>query len=248
MFHFFSSRRRHTRWNCDWSSDVCSSDLVSQPQVITKKIDGRRSEPFEEAIIDVPAKFSGSVIEKLSKRGGKMTNLHQTDNQVRLIFEIPTRGLLGYRGEFIIDTRGEGILAARVIGFRPLAGAIEKRSTGSMVSMATGKALAYSLDNLQTRGMLYIKPNTEVYEGMVIGNVSKGDDMAVNPIKGKQLTNMRSSGADEAISLTPALELTIERGMEIMHDDEYLEITPKSPRLRKQHLKGTDRVRALRKQ
>ena len=221
---------------------------VSQPQVITKEIDGKRSEPFEEAIIDVPAKFSGSVIEKLSKRGGKMTNLHQTDNQVRLIFEIPTRGLLGYRGEFIIDTRGEGILAARVIGFRPAAGAIEKRSTGSMVSMATGKALAYSLDNLQTRGMLYIKPNTEVYEGMVIGNVSKGDDMAVNPIKGKQLTNMRSSGADEAISLTPALELTIERGMEIMHDDEYLEITPKSTRLRKQHLKGIDRVRALRKQ
>ena len=117
-----------------------------------------------------------------------------------------------------------------------------------MVSMATGKALAYSLDNLQTRGTLYIKPNTEVYEGMVIGNVSKGDDMAVNPIKGKQLTNMRSSGADEAISLTPALELTIERGMEIMHDDEYLEITPKNVRLRKQYLKGIDRVRALRKQ
>ena len=220
---------------------------VSQPQVITKEIDGKLSEPFEEAIIDVATQFSGSIIEKLSKRGGKMINLHQNGNQVRITFEISTRGLLGYRGEFIIDTRGEGILASRVIGFRPYAGEIEKRSVGSMISMAAGKAFAYSLDNLQTRGQLYIKPTTEVYEGMVIGNASKGDDMAVNPTKGKQLTNMRSKGADEAISLTPTLELTIERGMEIMHDDEYLEITPKSIRLRKQFLKEIDRVRASRK-
>ncbi|OGY46724.1 MAG: GTP-binding protein TypA [Candidatus Buchananbacteria bacterium RIFCSPLOWO2_01_FULL_46_12] len=220
---------------------------ISQPQVITKEIEGKLSEPFEEAIIDVPAKASGSVIEKLSRRGGKMTNLHQTGNHVRLTFEIPTRGLLGYRGEFIIDTRGEGILAARVIGFKPYAGEIEKRTVGSMISMATGKASGYSMDNLQTRGQLYIKPTTEVYEGMVIGNVSKGDELTVNPIKGKQLTNMRSSGTDEAIALTPPLELTIERGMEIMHDDEYLEITPKSIRLRKQLLKEIDRVRAFRK-
>src|SRR3989338_8888348 len=173
-----------------------------------------------------------------------MADMRQHGDQVRIIFEIPTRGLLGYRGEFIIDTRGEGILTSRVTGFRPYAGVIEKRVTGSMVSMMTGKVLGYSLDNLQTRGQLYVGPNTEVYEGMVIGNVSKGDDMAVNPIKGKQLTNMRASGSDIAISLTPPLELDIERGMEIMHDDEYLEITPKDVRLRKQYLKEIDRVRA----
>ena len=221
---------------------------VSQPHVITKEIEGKPSEPFEEVIVDTPSQFSGTIIEKLSRRGGKMTGMQQHENQVRITFDIPTRGLLGYRGQFIIDTRGEGIMASRVTGFRPHVGAIEKRVVGSMVSMVTGKALGYSLDNLQTRGQLYIGPNTEVYEGMVIGNVSKGDEMAVNPIKGKQLSNMRSSGADEAIALTPPLILTIERGMEIMHDDEFLEITPKSVRLRKQFLKEIDRVRQQRKQ
>ncbi|MFC1687096.1 translational GTPase TypA [Patescibacteria group bacterium] len=220
---------------------------ISQPQVITKEISGKLHEPFEEVTIDIPNEFSGAVIEILSNRGGKMTNMHQHDTQTRLLFEIPTRGLLGYRGEFIIDTRGHGIMASRVIDFKPHAGKIEKRSTGSMISMAQGKALGFSLYNLQTRGQLYIGPNVEVYEGMIIGNVSKGDDMEVNPIKGKRLTNMRASGSDDAISLTPPLEITIESGMEIMNDDEYLEITPKSTRLRKQMLKESDRVRAARK-
>ncbi|MAF14148.1 MAG: translational GTPase TypA [Parcubacteria group bacterium] len=220
---------------------------ISQPQVITKEIEGKKFEPFEEVTIDTPTESSGAVIEKLSKRGGKMTDMNQHNGQTRLLFEIPTRGLLGYRGEFIVDTKGAGIMASRVIDFKPHAGAITKRSTGSMISMATGKALGFSLNNLQTRGQLYIAPTTEVYEGMVIGDASKGDDMAVNPIKGKQLTNMRSSGADEAIALTPPLELTIESGMEIMNDDEYLEITPKSVRLRKQQLKEVDRIRASRK-
>jgi len=220
---------------------------VSQPQVITKEAAGELTEPFEEAIIDAPTQFTGAIIEKLSKRGGKMTDMRQHSDQTRIIFEIPTRGLLGYRGQFTIDTRGEGILTSRVIDFKPHAGEIETRRVGSMISMTTGKALGYALDNLQTRGQLYIGPNVEVYEGMVIGNVSRGDDMAVNPTKGKQLTNMRSSGSDEAIALTPPLELTIERGMEIMQDDEYLEITPKSVRLRKKYLKEMDRVRAQRK-
>lgn len=220
---------------------------ISQPHVITKEVDGVLCEPYEEVTIDVPTEFSGTVIEKLSKRGGQMTNMHQHDTQTRLLFEIPTRGLLGYRGVFVIDTRGEGIMASRVVGFKPHAGKIEKRTVGSMVSMVTGKALGFSLDNLQQRGRLYIGPTVEVYEGMVIGNVAKGEDMAVNPIKGKQLTNMRSSGADDAISLTPPMVLTIENGMEIMHDDEYLEITPKSVRLRKQLLKEVDRVKEARK-
>lgn len=220
---------------------------ISQPHVITKEIEGKKHEPFEEVTIDIPSEFTGTVIEKLSKRGGKMTDMQQKDTQTRLLFEIPTRGLLGYRGEFMIDTRGEGIMASRVLDFKPYAGVIKKRSTGAMISMATGKALGFSLFNLQTRGQLYIGPTVEVYEGMVIGNVSKGDDMAVNPIKGKQLTNMRSSGADEAISLTPPIEITIEGGMEIMNDDEYLEITPTNVRLRKQLLKEVDRIREHRK-
>lgn len=220
---------------------------ISQPQVITKVIGGKVFEPYEEVTIDIPNEFTGPVIEILSNRGGKMTNMNQHNTQTRLLFEIPTRGLLGYRGEFIIDTRGHGIMASRVIDFKLHAGKIEKRSTGSMISMAKGKALGFSLYNLQTRGQLYIGPNVEVYVGMVIGNVSKGDDMEVNPIKGKRLTNMRASGSDDAISLTPPIELTIESGMEMMNDDEYLEITPKSTRLRKQLLLESDRTRAARK-
>lgn len=207
---------------------------VSQPQVIVKDVDGVKSEPFEEVTIDVPLESQGSVIEKLSSRAVLMTGVKHEGNMARLTFEGPTRGLLGYRGQFVIDTKGEGIFSSRVIGFKPYAGEIERRAVGSMYSMAKGKALGYSLANLQTRGTLYIGANTEVYEGMVLGNTAKGEQMAVNPTKGKQLTNMRAAGTDENIMLTPPLAVTIERGLEIMSDDEYLEITPKSTRLRKQ--------------
>ncbi len=217
---------------------------VSQPQAIIKEVNGEKCEPFEEATVDVPIASSGAVIDKLSRRRGKMIRMQQIGNAARIVFEIPTRGLLGYRGEFIVDTRGQGILASEVIGFKPYVGEIEKHLTGSMVSMATGKSLGYGLYNLQMRGDLYIGPNEEVYEGMVIGNVSKGNDMAVNPTKGKQLTNMRASGSDEAISLTPPIPLTIEHGLEIMRADEYLEVTPKHVRLRKQILKESERLRA----
>ena len=220
---------------------------VSKPRVIVKEIDGVKSEPFEELTVDVPEKTSGVVIEKIGKRKGIMMNMKQTGTQMRMIFEVPTRGILGYRGEFMIDTRGEGILCSRVIGFRPYAGEIKKADTGSMVSMATGKALGFSLANLQTRGTLFIEPGTEVYEGMVIGNTSKGQDMAVNPTKGKAMSNMRSSGADEAIQLTPPTRVTLERGLEIIADDEYLEVTPLSVRLRKQYLSETERIRQSRK-
>jgi GTP-binding protein len=219
---------------------------VSQPQVIEKEIDGVECEPFEETTIDVPTEFSGAIIEKLGKRKGIMVNMNQGDATTRMIFEIPTRGLLGYRNQFTIDTRGEGILCSRFIEFRPLAGEVEKRPTGSMVSMETGKALAFSLWNLQERGMLYIPAATEVYEGMVIGNTSKGDEMTVNPTKNKNLTNVRASGSDEALYLVPHFELNIERGLELMSDDEYLEITPKSVRLRKRYLTENARVKAER--
>lgn len=210
---------------------------VSQPQVIVKDIDGVKSEPFEEATIDIPEEFQGTVIERLSNRGFIMQNMIPHENQVRLLFEGPTRGLLGFKNQFIIDTKGEGILASRFLEFRPYAGEIKKRKVGSMTSMATGKALGFSLYNLQDRGELYIGAGTEVYEGMVIGNTSKGEEMAANPTKGKQLTNVRASGSDDAINLVPHKPLSIELGLEIMQNDEYLEVCPQSIRLRKQELK-----------
>jgi GTP-binding protein len=217
---------------------------VSQPKVIIKEIDGVKSEPFEEVTVDVPSEYQGSVIERLSNRGFVMQNMIPHENQVRLLFEGPTRGLLGYKNQFIIDTKGEGILASRFIEFRPYAGPIKKRQVGSMTSMATGKALAFALFGLQDRGELYIGAGTEVYEGMVIGNTSKGEEMVVNPTKGKQLTNIRSSSSDDAVTLVPHRGLSIEIGLEIVQEDEYLEVCPVSVRLRKQYLKEAERKRS----
>jgi GTP-binding protein len=216
---------------------------VSQPKVIIKEEEGQKLEPFEEVTVDVPSEFQGTVIERLGNRGFIMQNMIMHENQVRLLFEGPTRGLLGYKNQFIIDTRGEGILASRFIEFRQYYGEIKKRQVGSMISMTSGKALAFALWGLQDRGELYIDPGTEVYEGMVIGNTSKGEEMTVNPTKGKQLTNMRASGSDESIFLTPHRPLSIEIGLEIMQEDEYLEVCPVSIRLRKQFLKEGDRKR-----
>ena len=219
---------------------------VSQPEVIIKEKDGVKTEPYEELVVDVPMEFSGTVIEKIGKRRGIMKDMVEKEGIARVTFDIPTRGLLGYRSEFIIDTKGEGIMSSRVTGFKEYAGEIKKREYGSMTSMVAGKAVAFSLANLQERGILYVGHGTEVYEGMVVGNVLKGDDMSVNPTKGKQLTNMRASGTDEAIVLNPVFTLSIERGLEVMNTDEYLEITPKSVRLRKRYLTELDRVKAKR--
>ncbi len=221
---------------------------VSQPKVIIRTLeDGSKEEPYEEVVIDVPTEHSGIVMEKMGKRKGMITDMNEKDGTTRIKAEIPTRGLLGYRGEFIVDTKGLGILSARFTKFGPYAGTIDRRDVGSMTSMETGKALGFSLWNLQDRGVMYINPATEVYEGMIIGNTSKGEEMIVNPTKGKQLSNMRSSGADEAITLVPPFEITIERGLEIMNSDEYLEITPKSVRLRKQLLTDSERSKNKRK-
>ncbi len=218
---------------------------VSQPQVITREENGVKVEPFEEVIVDTPTEYQGTIIERLGQRGFVLQNLVQHET-VRLTFEGPTRGLLGYRNQFVIDTKGEGILSSRVTGFKHFEGTITKRHTGSMISMVSGKAAGYALWNLQERGLLYIGHGVEVYEGMVIGNTSKGDEMEVNPTKGKNLSNVRSSGTDEAINLVPAFTLTIERGLEVMGEDEYLEITPLSVRLRKQALSATERSKAKR--
>lgn len=220
---------------------------VSQPQVILRtQNDGEVTEPFEEAVIDVPTINAGDVINKLSSRRGILMSQKAHENQTRLMFEIPTRGLLGYRTEFVIDTKGEGILSSRFTEFRPWAGEIRKHGFGSMISMENGVALGYSLFNLQERGIIYIDPATPVYEGLIIGNTSKGEDLDVNPTKNKLLTNYRNTNTGDAIMLIPPMKLTIERGLEIMKDDEYLEITPKSVRLRKQQLTKTDRARVSR--
>ncbi len=219
---------------------------VSQPRVIIREENGKKLEPFEEVIIDIPQEYQGVVIERLGTRACVMQDMRVHGKSVRLSFEGPTRGLLGYHNQFVLDTKGEGIIASRVIGFKPYAGEIKKRQVGSMISMASGKSSGYSLWNLQERGVLYIGAAVEVYEGMVIGNTSKGEEMSVNPTKGKQLTNMRSKGSDDAIVLIPPFALTIERGLEVMAEDEYLEITPTSVRLRKQYLNETERVKARR--
>ena len=208
---------------------------VSQPQVIIKEIDGKKHEPFEEIVVDVPEEFQGAVIERLSSRGAKLMHMELQEGRSFIQFEGPSRGLFGYRNQFVIDTKGNGILASRIIGYRPYTGEIAHRKVGSMISGVTGKALAYSLDNLQTRGTLYIKENTEVYEGMVIGNTSKGEQMTVNPIKGKNLTNIRAAASDDAINLAPPQIITIETGLALMERDEYWERTPKSVRLRTIH-------------
>jgi len=221
---------------------------VSQPQVIIKEEAGQKIEPYEEVIIDVPEEFSGSIISRLSEKKGTLMNMiAEHGGTTRLIFEIPTRGLLGYRGQFVVDTKGLGILSSRFISFKKYAGEIRKQQYGSMISMASGKVLAFSLDNLQQRGVLYVAPAEEIYEGQVIGNITKGEDMYVNPTKGKQLTNMRASGSDDGIYLAPPFTLDIERAMEVMSEDEYIEITPKDVRLRKKYLTEAQRTKSMRK-
>lgn len=218
---------------------------VSQPEVIVKDIDGVKSEPFEEVTILVPDEFTGAIIEKLGNRKGLMMQLEPQPqgSQTKMVFHIPTRGLLGYRNEFMVDTKGEGIMTSVFHAFMPYAGEIKKTEYGSMISMANGKALGFSLANLQERGVLYIAPGVEVYEGMVIGYTVKGEDMTVNPTKGKQLTNMRASGSDGMIQLIPPFDLTLERALGMMRGDEYLEVTPTDIRLRKRWLTENERKR-----
>lgn len=216
---------------------------VSRPQVIFQEIDGKVQEPIEQVTIDVPEEFTGAVITMLSTRKGEMTDMRTENGQSRLEFMMPTRGLLGMRGGFIVETKGEGIISHAFVKFEPEKGDIPRRSRGSMISMIGGETMAYSLWNLQERGRLFIGPQTAVYEGMIIGESSKSDDMVVNPIKNKKLTNVRASGTDEAMNLTPVQPMTLEQALEYISDDELLEVTPKSIRLRKKLLKENERKR-----
>lgn len=216
---------------------------ISQPQVVMQEIDGQKCEPIEHAVINVPDDMAGTVIKALGERKGIMKNMQAEAGNTLLEFEVPTRGLLGFRSSFIIMTRGEGTLYHAFDKFAPYMGPIEKRSVGSMICGETGVAVAYSLWKLQERGPLFIHPGAEVYEGMIIGEHNQGTDLVVNPIKNKKLTNMRASGADESLTLTPVVEMTLEKAIEYIKDDEYVEITPKTVRLRKKFLLEVERKR-----
>jgi GTP-binding protein len=226
---------------------------VSRPRIITRKgPDGETLEPYEEVLVDVPEGFVGVVIEKLGVRRGEMLELRgsgagQGSGLVRLVYKVPARGLFGYRSEFMTDTRGEGVLHHRFLGYGPWAGPVRGRDRGVMVCMADGVSVAYSLWNLQERGSLFIVPGVDVYEGMIVGEHVRPGDLEVNVTKGKKLTNIRASGADEAIQLETPRLLTLESALEFIGDDELVEVTPAAIRLRKRHLKAHERKKASRK-
>lgn len=217
---------------------------ISQPEVIMQEVEGLLHEPIEYAVINVPDTMSGGVIEALGRRKGVMKNIKAENGNTTMEFEIPTRGLLGFRGIFLLMTRGEGTLYHSFESFVPHLGPIEKRTVGSMISGETGSTMAYSLWKLQDRGPLFVGPATPVYEGMIIGEHNQGSDLTVNPTKNKQLTNVRSSGADEALNLTPITPMTLENAIEYIKEDEYAEITPQNVRLRKKVLTEQGRKRA----
>jgi len=221
---------------------------VSRPRVITREgPNGERLEPYEELSIDVPEAYLGAVIERLGTRRAELLDMKNPGaGMVRLRYAIPARGLFGYRGEFLTDTRGTGIMHHRFYHYGPWAGPIEGRTRGTLVSMEAGVAVAFALFNLQERSTLFIAPGANVYEGMIIGENSRPGDMDVNPSKEKKLTNMRSKGSDENIQLEPPRELTLEGALEYIEDDELIEVTPQSIRLRKRLLSVNDRKKLSR--
>ncbi len=215
---------------------------VSKPQVIMKEEDGKKLEPIELAIIDVADEYVGVVIEKLGMRKGEMTNMIQgNDGHTRVEFKVPARGLIGFRNEFLTDTKGTGILNHSFYEYEFYKGAIPTRTRGVLVSIETGTALAYGLDGLQDRGTLFVAPGTEIYEGMIVGEHSRSNDLAVNATKGKKLTNMRASGSDDNVKLAPPRLFSLEQALEYIEDDELLEITPNSVRMRKKILQANMR-------
>lgn len=221
---------------------------VSKPEVLYKTIDGVKCEPMEIATIDVPEEFVGTVIEKLGTRKGELMNMTTSNaGYTRLEFSIPSRGLIGYKTEFLTDTKGNGILNTIFDGYKPFKGDLSSRQQGSLIAFETGEAVAYGLFNAQDRGELFIGAGVKVYQGMVVGKNSRNDDMEVNVCKKKQLTNMRSSGADEALKLTPPTILSLEQAIEFIAEDELVEITPQSLRIRKKLLSNLERRKANRK-
>jgi GTP-binding protein len=216
---------------------------VSQPKVIFKMVHNEKMEPIEQAIINVPEEFCGTVIEKLGRRRGEMLEMSNKNGITTLIYNIPTRGLLGFRADFIMDTKGEGILNHAFLKYERYKGEIIMRQNGSLISSHTGKTASYGLAHIQERGQLFIGPGMQVYEGMIVGENSRSQDMPVNPTKEKKMTNIRAASADIAIKLTPPIILTLEQALEFINEDELVEITPKSIRLRKKLLTANERAR-----
>ena len=219
---------------------------VSRPQVIMKTINHELCEPIEEVICSVPNEYSGTIINKLNLRKGQMIDIQDEGSYTRIIYHSPTRGLMGFRSEFINDTKGEGVLVRKFIEYAPFKGEIPQRNNGVLISCDSGKAMTYALWNIQERGQLFIGAGTEVYEGMIIGKCSKDMDMEVNPIKNKKMTAVRSTGNDEAMKLVPPKILSLEEALEFINDDELVEVTPDDIRLRKRYLTNLDRRRHMR--
>ena len=221
---------------------------VSRPEFLYKEIDGKLHEPMEMVTVDVPEEFVGTVIEKLGSRKGEMISMSSVNGAyTRLVFSIPSRGLIGYRSEFLTDTKGNGIINAVFDGYAPYKGDIEKRQWGSLIAFETGEAVTYGLYHAQERGMLFIESGTKVYEGMIVGQNPKGEDIEVNVCKKKHVTNMRAAGSDEALRLSPPKKMSLEECLEFIEDDELLEVTPKSLRIRKKILNSGERKKARKK-
>lgn len=219
---------------------------IGQPTVIVREIDGVKHEPIEEMTIDVPEPSSGKCIELVTRRKGILKSMEPRNDRFLLRFEIPSRGIIGLRSQLLTATQGEAIVTHRFLTYEPWKGDIPGRQSGSLIAMETGTAIAYSLDNLQDRGVFFIEPGEEVYEGQVIGEHNRSNDLVVNVTKTKKLTNMRASGSDDKVSLPPARQFTLEEALEYIQEDEYVEVTPKSIRLRKIFLKEHDRKKAPR--
>ncbi len=220
---------------------------LSRPEVIIKEENGVKLEPYEYVVVDVPDEYSGAVIEKLGVRGGVMKNMIPLSDGTRIEFEMPARGLIGYRGEFLTDTKGEGVLNSSFLDFRVATTKPYKRKNGALISMEDGVATGYAIFNLQERGKMFIKPGDKVYNGMIVGEHSRSNDLEVNPIRGKNLTNVRAAGSDEAIKLVPPVQLSLEKALEWIEEDELVEVTPKNIRVRKKILDPGERKKASRK-
>lgn len=216
---------------------------IGQPQVIIKEIDGVKCEPIEELTIDIPENLSGRAVEFVTLRKGEMLSMEPKGDRMIIMFNIPSRGIIGLRNQLLTATAGEAIMAHRFLEYQPYKGEIAGRNNGSLISMENGKAIPYSIDKLQDRGKFFVDPNEDIYEGQVIGENSRGDDMVVNVTKTKKLTNVRSSGADDKARIIPAIKFSLEEALEYIQKDEYVEVTPKSLRLRKIYLNENDRKR-----
>ncbi|ASO06058.1 GTP-binding protein [Arenibacter algicola] len=216
---------------------------IGQPQVIIKEIDGVKCEPIEQLTIDLPEEVSGRAVEMVSIRKGEMTSMEAKGNRMVCEFLIPSRGIIGLRNQLLTATAGEAIMAHRFLEYQPMKGDIPQRQNGSLVSMETGKSIPYSIDKLQDRGKFFVDPGEDIYEGQVIGENSRGDDMTINITKTKKLSNVRSSGADDKAKIVPAIKFSLEEALEYIQKDEYVEVTPKHLRLRKIHLTENDRKR-----